>query len=77
MRAGGKLPAIGFKSLIKVYRCFWCNRIETEVQRPPPLAASSRSQFINFFKVSNIDQRRIVKGCRLPRSPPITASIGD
>jgi hypothetical protein len=26
----GKLPAIGFKPLVRVFRCFACNRIETD-----------------------------------------------
>jgi len=30
MQPTGKLPAIGSKPLIKVFRCFWCNRIEAE-----------------------------------------------
>jgi hypothetical protein len=30
MQQLGKLPAIGAKRLIKVFRCYGCNRIESE-----------------------------------------------
>jgi hypothetical protein len=30
MQPMGKLPPIGGKPLVKVFGCFWCNRIESE-----------------------------------------------
>jgi hypothetical protein len=32
MQSVGKLPAIGAKPQIKVFRCFGCNRIASETQ---------------------------------------------